>query len=204
MSYEVIGLEVAEESATNSYDELVAMEARIKDRSCAWYENKEVFETKIVTYIKEARKQYKAKDYAQASDSLDQAKEACDDLDKHVDSLTMEEYCKMTKSGVERPKALERYKKTIHEEIQSRTKEIEKLIAKVAKKVEKQNASESAMDAAMLAYLATYGLNEAGEEIDANAYENAMESVLAQRSSFRDVVDGFDDDSDADEETECP
>lgn len=204
MDYDVIDLEVAEESATNSYDEYVAMEARIKDRTVGWYENKEVLETKIVTFVKESKKQYKNGDYAQATDSLDQAKNACTDLDKHIDELTMDEYCAMTKSKVERPKALDRYKKSVHSEIESRIKEIDKLIKKVAKKVEKQGATESAMDAAMLAYLAAYGLNEAGEEINSDAYDNAMESVISTRSSFRDAIDEFDIDLGEDEETECP
>ena len=204
MNYDVIDLEVAEESATNSYDELVAMEAKIKDRTVGWYENKEVLETKIVTFIKESKKQFKSGDYAQATDSLDQAKKACVDLDKHTDKLTMDEYSAMTKSKVERPKALERYKKSIHSEIESRTKEIDKLITKVAKKIEKQGATESAMDAAMLAYLAAYGLNESGEEINSEAYNNAMESVNTTRSSFRDAIDEFDSDLGFDEEMECP
>lgn len=201
MNYDVIDLEVAEESATNSYDEYVAMEARIKDRTVGWYENKEVLETKIVTFIKESKKQYKNADYAQATDSLDQAKKACEDLDKHTDELTMDEYCAMTKSKVERPKALDRYKNSVHSEIESRIKEIDKLIKKVAKKVDKQSATEGAMDAAMLAYLAAYGLNEAGEEINPEAYEDAMESVITARASFRNAVDEFDFD---DGEQECP
>lgn len=204
MNYDVIDLEVAEESATNSYDDLVAMEARIKDRTVGWYENKEVLETKIVTYIKEAKKQYKNGDYAQATDSLDQAKNACEDLTKHVNELSMDEYCAMTKSKVERPKVLNRYKDSVRTEVESRIKDIDKLIKRVSKKIEKQSASESAMDAAMLAYLAAYGLNESGEEINPNAYENAMESVIGSRSSFRDAIDEFGFDLGEDEETECP